>query len=425
MFTEETVSRYCLPSGAVLLVRKNIHSPSVVIRAVVRAGSVDDPPEHTGLSGFMANMLTRGTHTRSAMELWETAESLGALFSVTSKNHTLQFHAKCLAEDTFTLLDLLGDMQRNPTFPHVEIERTRGETLTAIEEQSYSTEYVASRTFAELVYPTYHPNSRPGIGTLESVGAITRREIEVFYAQTVRVRPLVIAVVGHVEPEMVRDYIIAHWEEGAQRVVHVPPLPTVPPRQHAVQRHVVVNGKVQIDLMLGGLAPRRTDDDFDAAELANVVLGEFGLMGRLGASVREDKGLAYYVSSELSASYEPGIWASVAGVAPEHYRDAVDTIRDELARMCTEPVPDAEFADCKSSVIGGLPLALESNSGVAELMLAIELYNLGWDYVLRFPDRIAAITQEDVMNVVQRYLNPEKLILASAGPALHGSEGVT
>ena len=422
--TAETVFRYCLPSGAVLLIRHNASSPSVVINAFVRTGSAAEPSDRHGLTQFMTEMLIRGTHTRSAGELWESVESLGASLGVSHTKHTIVFSAKCLAEDTFTLLELLGDIQQNPTFPDLEIERVRGEMLTELDERMHSTRYVASRSFHELAFPSDHPYSAPDIGTPESVSAISRNDLVGFFEKTVPVRPVIIVIVGQVDPESVRDYILAHWENGSgSRIAESTRYPNVSARTSSTERHVVVDGKVQIDLVFGGIGPSRTDSSFLATNLANVVLGGFGLMGRLGLSVREEKGLAYYATTRLAGGPVPGTWQCIAGVSPEHYYEAVDTIRAEVERMCREPVPDEEFADCKSCVIGSLPLALESNESMAFAMMEIEYFDLGWDYLLRYPDSIASITQEDVMDVVRRYLNPATAILASAGPEKNGTEG--
>ena len=421
--TADTVSRYTLPSGAVLLVRRNPTTPSVIIHTVVRAGGVDEPPQRTGLARFTAEMLTRGTETQSATQLWETAESLGASFDVSSSKHTLQFSAKCLAEDTYTLLTLLGDMQRVPTFPESEIERVRGETLTELDERMHSTRYVASLAFNELTFPATHPYSQPSMGTSESVSEISRNDLIAFYERTVPVRPMVTVVVGDVEPEAIRDFILRHWDESSgPRNGDIPRFPSIPSRTMSEVRHVVVDGKVQIDLILGGIGPKHNDGDFFAASLANVVLGGFGLMGRLGQSVREERGLAYYATSRLTARFESGIWECIAGVAPDHFDAAVDTIRAEITRLASEPVPEQEFADCKSSITGSLPLTLESNEGIAAVMTDIELFDLGWDYLLRFPDRIAAVTREEVMDTTRRYLDPATAVLASAGPALSATE---
>ncbi len=415
--TSDTVRREILPDGTVLLVRANPASPAVVMRGLALGGSADDPADRPGIARFVAETISRGTTTRSAHELYETAESVGAGFGFSGGLHSLRFGAKCLAEDTETLVDLLADILQNPSFPMEEIERVRGETLTELEEQQHSTRYITERTYRELAFPSGHPYARPSMGTTESVAAISRDDLRAFYELALPRRPMIIAVVGQVDSDAVVGLISEYWRRwpGGRRSA-APDIPdTVAPAAPA-RRHVEVPGKVQIDLAWGGVGPRRSDDDYLAAGLANVVLGGFGLMGRLGATVREQQGLAYYATSRLSGGLGQGPWQCLAGVAPHHFQQAVDTIRDEVERLRSEPVPDEEFDDCKSYLTGSLPLKLESNEGIANIMIDIELHGLGWDYLLHFPEDVMSMAKTDVMNAARRYLDPETRVLASSGP---------
>ena len=161
---------------------------------------------------------------------------------------------------------------------------------------------------------------------------------------------------------------------------------------------------------------RRNAPDFDAARLANTVLGVFGMMGRLGANVRERQGMAYYAASRLSADREPGTWVAYAGVNPANVERAIAAILDEVRRLRDEPVPADELEDCKRYLTGSLPLQLETNDGVASLLVDIEWHELGLDYLARYPGIINSLTAEQVQAAAQKYLNPDAYVLAVAGP---------
>ena len=156
--------------------------------------------------------------------------------------------------------------------------------------------------------------------------------------------------------------------------------------------------------------------DFDAARLANAVLGVFGMMGRLGANVRERQGMAYYAFSRLSADRDMGTWAAIAGVNPANVTRAVAAILDEAKRLQDEPVPADELQDVKRYLIGSLPLQLETNDGVASLLVDLEWDQLGLDYLKRYRGIIEGLTAEQVQAVAQKYLSPEAYALAVAGP---------
>jgi zinc protease len=132
--------------------------------------------------------------------------------------------------------------------------------------------------------------------------------------------------------------------------------------------------------------------------------------------VREKSGLAYYASSNLSAGIGPGSWAISAGVNPANVEKARDLICKEIARFVEKGITAEELADSQSNFIGRLPLSLESNSGVASALLNIERYDLGLDYFRRYPDMVRAITPENVMTAVRKFLDPERLAIAIAGP---------
>jgi zinc protease len=155
---------------------------------------------------------------------------------------------------------------------------------------------------------------------------------------------------------------------------------------------------------------------FLAAALGNNILGQFGMMGRIGDSVREKAGLAYYASSSLSGGLGPGPWFVAAGVDPQNIDQTIDLISQEITRFISEPVSQEELSDSKSNFIGRLPLSLESNAGVASALTNLERFQLGLDYYRQYPDLVQAITAEDVLDIAQRYWHPERLGIAIAGP---------
>src|SRR5690606_9058046 len=140
----------------------------------------------------------------------------------------------------------------------------------------------------------------------------------------------------------------------------------------------------------------RSSPDYQALRVANVILGRLGLMGRLGASVRERQGMAYYVFSTLEAGRGRGLWAAHAGVNPVNVERAVESIIAEVERLRAELVDEEELADAKSYLIGSLPLSLESSGAIAGTALDLAFYDLGLDYVEQLPARIDALTREQI-----------------------------
>src|SRR5262249_10251760 len=177
-------------------------------------------------------------------------------------------------------------------------------------------------------------------------------------------------------------------------------------------------GKTQADIGLGLPALRRANPDFYALSLADLILGGLGLSGRLGTTVRDQLGLAYYVYSGVEASIGPTPWEVRAGVNPANVERAIEVILQEIAQIRADLVSDEELADAKSYLTGVLPLSLETNDGVAQLLQRIETFDLGLDYLDRYPGIINALTSEQVRDAAQRYLSTNHLVVVTAGPGM-------
>src|SRR5699024_7414935 len=177
-------------------------------------------------------------------------------------------------------------------------------------------------------------------------------------------------------------------------------VPAIEPPAHSTRSAITVRGRSQADISIGYPTIPRSHPDYYALQVANLVLGQLGLMGRLGADVRDKNGLAYYVYSSVSGGKANSMWGSRAGVDPANIGRALEGIEQELRSIREEPVSDEEIADAKSFLIGSLPLGLESLGGVTDLLLTLEEYDLGLDYLDRYPEIISALTKDDLLHAI-------------------------
>jgi zinc protease len=412
----DDILRVELPNGIVVLARANFNSPSVLLGGFLQAGSLFDPEEKLGLSEFTAAMLMRGTQQRSFQAIFHELESVGAGLGIDSGAHTTGFGGRSLAEDLDLLLDLLAESLLCPVFPEEYVERVRGQFLTGLNIRAQDTGEQAAMAFDSLVYAG-HPYSRPEDGYPETIRAITRSDLEEFHRRHYGPRGLVIAIAGGVSPAVAAEKVekaLGRWENAGQPLP--PALPPLAPLLHTVEKRVSIAGKSQADLVIGASGPQRSSPDFVAASLGNHILGQFGMYGRIGEVVRQQAGLAYYAYSSLSGGVGPGPWDVSAGVHPDQVDRAVELITREITRFVTEPPEETELEDSKSNYIGRLPLSMESNGGVVGALLSLERFNLGLDYYRQYPAMIAAVTREDVLAAARRYLDPDRLAIAVAGP---------
>ena len=412
----DDIYRRELANGIVVLARSNFNSPSVVANGFLLAGSLFDPDEKLGLAGYTANALLRGTAQRSYHEIYDSLESAGANLHISGGVHTTGFGSKALAEDLDLLMELLADALRQPVFPEDQVELLRARALTSLAIRAQDTREMSSITFDQIVYPE-HPYARPDDGYPETIQAITREDLVSFHRRHYGPRGMVISVVGAVEPEEVfarAEKLLGDWQNPDQPAS--PVLPPNPPPAEPLTRKVEIPGKFQADVIVGVIGPERRSEDFVPAALGNNILGVFGMMGRIGESVREKAGLAYYAYSQMTGGMGPGPWYVSAGVDPANVDQAIDLIKEEIERFSSQTVSADELADNQSNFIGRLPLSLESNSGMASAILNLERYDLGLDYYRHYPEMVREVSVEDVLACASRYWNSDKLAAGIAGP---------
>jgi zinc protease len=174
--------------------------------------------------------------------------------------------------------------------------------------------------------------------------------------------------------------------------------------------------KSQADIAYGFAALRRQDPDYYAALLMNNVLGQYGVGGRLGDSIRERQGMAYYAYSSFDGNVAEGPLVIRAGVAAEHVERALASIDEEVARMARDGISAAELSDAKRYMIGSMPRVLETNTGIATFLLTAEFYGLGLDYDRRVSELINQVTLDDVNAVARRLLAVDRASVVVAGP---------
>lgn len=411
----DDVLRRTLPNGITVLARENWSAPSVTLRGYVRAGSLDEPEELLGLASFASSMLSRGTRRRSFAEISETVEAVSASIGFGSDAQITRFAAKSLAEDLDLILDVLSDELRDPVFPQEYVERVRGMRLTAIGERENDTGSMAGLAFMELMYGD-HPFGRDALGTRQSNAAIGREALARYHDLHFAPQDMAIVVVGAVAVEDAFRRVELSFGDWEKTRPQRDAMPAVPRLDEIRSRKVTLADKSQADVILGWRAMRRTDPDFEAARLANTVLGVFGMMGRLGESVRERQGMAYYAASSLAGGKETGNWVASAGVAPGNVDRAVASMLAEVDRLVQERVPEDELEDSRRFIIGSLPLQLEANEGVAGTLLDIEWHDLGLDYLEHYVASIERLTPDDIQAAAARYLRPDAYVQAVAGP---------
>ena len=405
-----------LGNGVVVLAKRAGTTPAVTINAALRGGTIHDPGDLPGLAYFLSKVIDRGTRNRTADTIAEQLDSRGVSLNVLVTRHMLVVSCTCLAEDFEMLLGLVGEVVAQPVFPEAEIDTRRGEIITSLRQDEDSPAIVAVETLFGLLYADGHPYGRRAKGTIASVGRIDRAALQAFHQTWIRPSSLSLAIVGDVEePHAVDAAARAFGDWSGEPSTQEPVLPA--PRLLTRQRAVIpMMDKSQADVVYGLVTISRSDASYHAFSVMNNILGQYGMGGRLGESIRERQGMAYYIFSAFDATTWESPLVIRAGVDPENVDRTVASIDHEIALMAAEGVTEAELADTKQHLIGSMPLALETNAGITSFLQTVEQFGLGLDYDRRLPDLIRGVTREEAHEVARRFLIPERAAVVVAGP---------
>lgn len=409
--------RAVMDNGLVVLSQARPTDPSIAMRFQVRRGAASDPSDQPGLAALTGRTLMRGTKELSFEEINQRTDDLGASISVETGRDSTDLVLRGLIEDTPVLLKLARDILDTPVFPGEEIDKVRQELITSIREQEDDTRSVASQAMRELLFPAGHPYRHRIAGYEATLNQMTRDDLLRFHGEGFGPQVTRVAVAGgFADLAAFLELLEPAFSSWERHVASPAPVASPGPPAEVLRSQERVAGKSQADVAIGTLGISRLDERYHAYETANLILGQLGLMGRLGTSVRDEQGLAYYAYSGVTAWETGSIWSAHAGVDPANAERTVEAVIKELERLTKEPVSDEELADAKSYLTGVLPLALERKSGVTATLLNIERFGLGLDYIDRYPEIIGALTQDALLTAAQQALDPNRLAIVVAGP---------
>jgi zinc protease len=399
-----------------VLSKQTTVTPAVTINATIRAGAVADPPELAGVAHFASKTIDRGTTSRSADQIAEALDSRGVSLAAAVTRQSLSLTCTCLVEDFDAILAQLADIIEWPAFPAAEVDSRRGEVITLIRQDEDSPAAVAVDGLMEVLYDADHPYGRRLRGTLATAERIDTAVLGAFHQAHVMPASVSLAIVGDIAPQRAVDAVstaFLAWAATPRPVIEIPfPAPTRARRT----RVIPMMNKAQADIAYGFTAITRNDPAYYAYWLMNHIMGQYSMGGRLGDSIRERQGMAYYVYSSLDANLVPGPLMVRAGVSAANVARAVASIDAELTSLAADGPTEHELNESKQYLIGSLPRTLETNAGIAAFLQTAEFFGLGLDYDVRVPGLLQAVTRDEVHQAAQRSVNPEHASVVVAGP---------
>ena len=403
--------RVVLDNGIILLVVESHALPIVNVSVAVKTGAIYDPSEKAGVANLTANLLDEGTKTRTSRQIAEEIDFIGGRLSTSGGMDYSSASLVVLKKDIMTGMDLLSDVLLNPVFPAEELERKKKETLASIIADKDEPNSIATKAFYKAVFPG-HPYGVPAEGEEETVPRITREDIISFYQKYYKPNNTIIAVVGDVGLQEAVDIIEKYfksWEKGELQ------FPDIHPAEKVKKREPILIDKniTQANIMLGHTGISRDNPDFYAVHLMNYIFGGGGFSSRLTKEIRDNKGLAYSVYSRFDINRYPGAFSVEIQTKNETARVAIDGIVSELKKIREEQVSDKELKEAKAYITGSFPLKLDTNAKIGSYLVFLEYYNLGLDYLDKYPRYVEAVTKDDILRVARKYLDSENFVLVA------------
>lgn len=411
-----------LPNGLRVVLLPAHKVPTFNMQMVFLSGGLSDKAEYRGLASFTATLMREGTKTRSSKDISEQVDALGATLSANSGLSTMTsvVAAGGLVENLDQTMALFSDVIRNPIFPQEEVVKYKTRMLAQLQFQRSSPQFLAQEQFNRAIYGTSHPASLV-VPPAESIKKLTSKDLADFHATYYRPNNAILAIVGDVTLKEIMPKIEKAFGDWSKGDVPAASIPATPAQSESKIYLIDRPGSVQTVLQLGTLGIERTSPDYFGVLMANRVLGG-GPSGRLFLNLREDKGYTYGAYSSFGGSKFRGTWVSSSEVRTEVTEGAMKEFMFELNRLRNDKVPAEELENAKRAIIGSFALSLEQPQSLLQNIITQKLYNLPADYWDTYPQKVAAITPEEIQRVAQKYLDLGHLQVVAVGDATKARE---
>jgi zinc protease len=408
---------YTLENGLTVGILEDHRFPTVSVNLNISgAGALHEPAESPGLASFTAQMLREGTKTRTSRQIAEEIDRLGATVNVSAPfgSAATSLVASGLSDNMDDWMALFVDILMNPTFPAEELNKLKDRQKASLRQMRTQPSFLANERFSRAVYGS-HPAAVVST-TPAAVDAMTPEKLAAWHRTRYSPQHAILGIAGDVSAAQLLPKL-KKWFGAWPKVEVSDDLPPHPKAAAAKKIHIVNRpASVQTTLWVGNIAIDRAHPDYYALVVANRIFGG-GPTGRLFLNLRENKGYTYGYYSGFRALRYPGAWNTSGDVRTEVTQGAITEVMNEINRLRNEKVPAEELEEHKRAIVAGFALDLESPTALLNNWITLKIYNFPPDYWDRYPERISAVTAEDVQRVAQKYLSPEALQIVAVGDA--------
>lgn len=409
-------ARTTLGNGLSVLAARLPGVPLVSLEMVLPAGGQNDPESRRGLATLTASVIDEGTARRTSLEIAASVERLGGYVTAGADWDVGYLATGILARHRAAGLELLAEILTSPTFPEPELERLRRQRLAELLRRTQDPTALADDRISQEIYRgTAYAGSL--LGSEETVSAITRDSMLDFYRRHYTLAGSALIAVGDFDPADFLAEVEALFGRGGERGKPPAPPEIHPPRLPGISVHIVDRpGAAQTELRLGHAGVSRTHPDYIPLVVMNTLLGG-KFTSRINLNLRERHGYTYGATSRFVARRGPGPFYVGSAVATESTGAAAREVLAELSRIRRELVEPEELAETRSYMVGVFPYTLQTIGDVAKRLETLAVYGLPDDYFDTHLEGLARVNREEILEVAERHLDPERMAVVAVGPA--------
>jgi zinc protease len=405
------VQRVLSPKGIEAWLVQEDKVPLVAISFAFVGGSSQDPADRPGVANMLSDLLDEGAGDLDSQAYQAALDDYAIELSFDVDHDAFYGSVRTLVENRDEMVKLLKLALTKPRFDDEPVERIRAQIEASIRGNERDPDQMAGDALRNAAFPG-HPYGRPVQGTSDSVTAITTGDLRTFFAHTFARNNLKVAVVGAIDAAALGRLL----DDVFGDLPIKSDLTDVPETIPLADRRLDIAMTIpQTVIRFGGRGLKRNDPDYIPASVAAYILGGGGFSSRLYSEVREKRGLAYSISLGLAPFDHAGAVFGGTSTRSDQAEKVVSLIEEEIKRFATDGPTPEELAHAKSYLIGSYPLRFSTSTRAAGQLLAIQMDNLGLDYVDRRNGLVAAVTIDDVRRVAKRLFGDSDLIVVRVG----------
>jgi zinc protease len=400
------------PSGIKAWLIEDSTAPVISMSFAFSGGAALDPAGKDGASRMMTALLDEGAGPYDSTAFHAEIEAIAARLSFSADTDYVTGSLRTLSDKRERAFELLRLAISEPHFAQADVERIRSQMLSNLRSSATSPNWIAGRTLTQTLFQE-HPYARPTDGSLDTVPGIKTEDLRAVHKRVFVREGLTVAVVGNITP----DELARLLERGFGAVPAGAPQQRVAEWRDPPQGRTIVLERdfPQSVVMMARQGLKRDDPDWFPAFLMNYILGGGGFNSRLTEEIREKRGLAYGVSTNLQAYVAAGLYVGSVATANARVGQSIDLIKQEMVRLAEGGVSAQELANAKTYVTGSFALNFSSSGAIASLLLSAQLDKLGRDYFDRRNALIEKVTEEDIKRVAKRLLDPRDFVVVVVG----------